>query len=112
MQTLELHRTARAWLEDALAQHHNGKTVVISHHSPHADVINPKFADSTSNPSIASDLSDLIVLNPTACWLHGHAHVSVDRVIGSTRVVCNPRGYAVDGVPENRDFNPDLIVEI
>jgi Calcineurin-like phosphoesterase len=112
LQTLELHRTARAWLESALAEYHNGPTVVVTHHSPHPDVITPTFADSPSNPSIASDLSDLILLNPTACWLHGHAHVSVDRLIGTTRVVCNPRGYAVDGAPENPAFNPDLIIEI
>ena len=26
-------------------------------------------------------------------WLHGHTHSARDYVIGTTRVVCNPRGY-------------------
>ena len=112
LQTLELHRTARAWLESELNQYYPGKTVVVTHHSPHPDVIHPKFADSPSNPSIASDLTDLILLHPTACWCHGHTHVSVDRVIGDTRVVCNPRGYAVDGLPENPEFDAGLVIDI
>ena len=26
-------------------------------------------------------------------WVHGHTHERYDYMIGSTRVVCNPRGY-------------------
>jgi hypothetical protein len=26
-------------------------------------------------------------------WTHGHMHDPFDYMIGSTRVVCNPRGY-------------------
>ena len=82
LQTIQLHRIARAWLQQTLAEHYAGPTVVVTHHCPHGDVINPKFADSPSNPSMASDLSDLMMLDLMACWLHGHTHVSGDRVIG------------------------------
>ena len=26
-------------------------------------------------------------------WTHGHTHEDFDYMIGSTRIVCNPRGY-------------------
>jgi hypothetical protein len=26
-------------------------------------------------------------------WTHGHTHEDFDYMIGSTRVICNPRGY-------------------
>jgi hypothetical protein len=26
-------------------------------------------------------------------WTHGHTHEDFDYMIGTTRVVCNPRGY-------------------
>jgi Icc-related predicted phosphoesterase len=43
-----------------------------------------------------------------ALWLHGHIHANRDYQVGSTRVVCNPRGYP----GENADFDPRFIVEL
>jgi Icc-related predicted phosphoesterase len=45
-------------------------------------------------------------------WIHGHTHDSFDYTVNGTRVVCNPRGYAKNGVNENARFDPDYIVEI
>ena len=44
--------------------------------------------------------------------MHGHTHDSFDYVVRGTRVVCNPRGYAKDGVNENPAFDPEFVVEI
>ncbi|QIO36950.1 hypothetical protein [Bradyrhizobium sp. 1(2017)] len=41
-------------------------------------------------------------------WFHGHVHAPTDYRIGTTRVVCNPHGYA-DEVP---GFDPRLIFDI
>jgi hypothetical protein len=47
------------------------------------------------NGGYASDLSELILDNPQiVLWTHGHMHDPSDYMVGSTRVVCNPRGYA------------------
>jgi hypothetical protein len=43
-----------------------------------------------------------------ALWIHGHLHRADDYVIGSTRVLCNPRGYP----DESTGFVPDLVVEV
>jgi hypothetical protein len=46
------------------------------------------------NGGYHSDLSELILSNPQIkLWTHGHTHELFDYMIGSTRVVCNPRGY-------------------
>ena len=31
---------------------------------------------------------------PPKLWIHGHMHNRSDYMIGDTRIVCNPRGYA------------------
>ena len=47
-----------------------------------------------------------------ALWLHGHTHDSFDYRINGTRVVCNPRGYARNGINENALFDPSLTLEV
>ena len=47
-----------------------------------------------------------------ALWVHGHTHDSFDYEVAGTRVLCNPRGYARDGVNENAAFDPALVVSI
>ena len=41
-------------------------------------------------------------------WVHGHVHRKADYMIGSTRVICNPKGYP----GENTGFDAGLVVEI
>jgi len=45
-------------------------------------------------------------------WIHGHTHDSFDYVVNGTRVVCNPRGYAPNGVNENARFDANLCVDV
>ena len=44
--------------------------------------------------------------------IHGHTHDSFDYVVNGVRVLCNPRGYAKDGVNENALFDAGLTVEV
>jgi len=47
-------------------------------------------------------------------WIHGHTHNSFDyTVCGETRVICNPRGYALsDDCWENESFDSLMVVEV
>jgi hypothetical protein len=46
------------------------------------------------NAAFRSKLDDFIAVRPQIkLWIHGHTHHNFDYEIGSTRVVCNPRGY-------------------
>ncbi|MCY1376215.1 hypothetical protein D9M69_636870 [compost metagenome] len=45
-------------------------------------------------------------------WVHGHTHDSFDYMLHGTRVACNPRGYAKNGVNENPLFGSNSVVQI
>jgi Icc-related predicted phosphoesterase len=71
------------------------KVVVVTHHTPSHKSIHPAYGyDTLMNGGYHNDLDQLILDNPNIkLWIHGHTHNSFDYNIGSTRVVCNPRGY-------------------
>ena len=101
-----LHHQHRRWLASRLAEPFAGRTVVITHHGPHAASIVPQYAGHPANPAFVSDLGDLMV--GAALWIHGHTHYAFDYTLAGTRVVCNPRGYP----NEPTGFREDLVIEI
>ena len=102
----------RAWLESKLATPFDGPTVVITHHAPSIKSIHPRFEGSLINTCFVSDSEYLMGADRAALWIHGHTHDSFDYQVAGTRVICNPRGYARDGINENTNFDPNLIVEL
>ena len=107
-----LFRQHAGWLDARLSSVHAGPTVVITHHAPSKRSIHPRFAGSLINACFVSDMEHLLGAHRAALWIHGHTHDSFDYVVDGTRVVCNPRGYARDGVDENPLFAPSFIVEV
>ena len=77
-----------------------------------AQCIAAQFVASPLNACFVSDLEAQIRRWQPALWLHGHVHDSFDYRIGNTRVVANPRGYAPNGVVENKAFDPSLVIEV
>jgi len=100
------------FIAKALATPVAGPTVVITHHAPSPRSIHPRFRDSPLNACFISRLEHLMDGARVRLWIHGHTHDSFDYTVNGTRVVCNPRGYAKNGVNENARFDPDYIVEI
>lgn len=100
------------WLSARLAEPSALPTVVITHHAPSVRSVPARFADSPLNPAFASAAEYLIDGTRTTLWIHGHMHDSFDYVANGTRVLCNPRGYAKNGVDENDGFDPMLTVEV
>lgn len=111
--TLALHRAHRAWLERALDEPFDGPTVVVTHHGPHRGSLVPRFAAAWVSTAYMSELPGKFFEVPVL-WVHGHTHTSFDYRVGGCRVLCNPRGYQIgsSALPENRRFNPGLVVEI
>ncbi|MEO7851093.1 MAG: metallophosphoesterase [Rubrivivax sp.] len=111
--TLTFHHHQRAWLEAALAQPFDGPTVVITHHGPHRNSLAPRFADDWVSTAFISELPAHFFERPVL-WVHGHTHTSFDYRVGNCRVLCNPRGYQGAGRwrPENRAFDPALVVQV
>lgn len=71
------------------------KFVVVGHHAPSKLSTHPRYKDEQlMNGGYSSDLSEFIMDHPQIkLWTHGHTHEEFDYMLGSTRIVCNPRGY-------------------
>jgi predicted phosphohydrolase len=107
--TRDLHVASRAWLATSLAVHHDGPTVVVTHHAPlvRERPENPLLA--AVGGAFASDLSELIDGAAAALWIFGHIHRCIDTDVTGTRVLSNQRGYPHEPVA---DFDPALVVEV
>lgn len=115
-QALKWHQASKAWLSAQLcSSEFEGATVVVTHHLPHPRSIAAQYAGDPLNPAFCSDISDFVESSRATLWVHGHTHSCFDYAAGSTRVVCNPKGYGprrFGGRHENPDFDPMKVVEI
>ncbi len=103
------HHYARDWLEQELKKHLDKKVVVVTHHAPSALSLPPDFRNDTLAAAYASHLDDFVRDSPVRLWIHGHIHRSSDYMIGSTRILANPRAYPDS---PNDEFQPQLVVEV
>ena len=92
---VEDHKAFLKGLDDILALHPNLSTVVVGHHSPSKASTHPRYkGEFVMNGAYSSNLDDFILdRRQIKLWTHGHTHEDFDYMIGTTRVVCNPRGY-------------------
>jgi DNA repair exonuclease SbcCD nuclease subunit len=92
------HQQTISYFKSVLADRKDNKVVVVGHHAPSTLSIHDRYkhpVHSLMNGGYHSDLSDFILDHPQIkLWTHGHMHDPSDYMIGDTRVVCNPRGYA------------------
>ena len=93
--TYQEHQRDLAFIDAATADP-SRRYVVMGHHAPSKLSIKPKYAnDRLTNGGYSSDLDEFILDRPQIkVWTHGHTHTQFDYMIGQTRVLCNPRGYA------------------
>lgn len=92
---VEQHRKMLLYIRSVVAEKHGEKFVVVGHHAPSKLSTKPQYEhDTIMNGGYSSDLSEFILDHPQIkVWTHGHTHHFFDYMIGSTRIVCNPRGY-------------------
>ena len=93
--SVEDHKAMLAVIRAAVVENPTGKFVIVGHHSPSKLSTKPQYQDDVMmNGAYSSDLSELMLDHPQIkLWTHGHTHHEFDYLIGSCRVVCNPRGY-------------------
>lgn len=89
---LDAHRQSVAWLDDVLSEHHDGKTVVVTHHAPSMKSWHRDPHDGYQY-CYCTDLEHMIRSFRPDLWVHGHTHRHSDYEIDGVRVYCNPRGY-------------------
>jgi Icc-related predicted phosphoesterase len=87
------HQRMVKFIDDIVGE---GDYVVVGHHSPSFRSVSKEFEkDKLMNGGFHSNLEEFITNRPQIkVWIHGHCHSNHDYMIGETRVVCNPRGYA------------------
>jgi predicted phosphodiesterase len=109
--SIQLHKESLTWLSAKLNESFVGKTVVITHHLPSERSVAERYKQILTSACFASNLDDL--MGHSVLWIHGHTHDSFDYALHGTRIVCNPRGYCRNpDMPENKEFNPTLVVKI
>ena len=89
--TVLVHGDHRRWLEDQLAAPFAGKTVVVTHHCPHPELLSD--APNDFDPIYGSDLRAMITKHNPDAWLFGHTHRQRQTVEGDTIVRNVSLGY-------------------
>lgn len=109
---LAAHDRALAALSRAVAAAGVRPLVVVTHHAPSRQGLNPFASGNGLDGAYASDLDGLIAGLPNVpVWVHGHTHIARRYRIGATRVVSNARGFAGKGQGA-RGFSPAASFEI
>jgi hypothetical protein len=109
---VEDHHAFKRGLDDVLALHANLPVVVVGHHAPSRASTHSRYAnEKIMNGAYSTNLDNWILdRRQIKLWTHGHTHHDFDYMIGTTRVVCNPRGY--HGYEERADSFELKYVEI
>lgn len=108
----EEHLSTLEYIRSVVDKDPMQKYVVVGHHAPSKQSIKPHYrGDHLVNGAYSSDLSEFILDRPQIkLWTHGHTHDNFDYMVGTTRVLCNPRGYY--NYEENDNFDPNMVVEL
>jgi Icc-related predicted phosphoesterase len=95
--TVQDHKKMLQYIQvtTAMLGENPNKYVVVGHHAPSKASTHPRYqTEVIMNGAYSSRLDQFILDNPQIkLWTHGHTHEDFDYMIGTTRVVCNPRGY-------------------
>ena len=110
--SVDEHQAMLEFIDASVKANPAGKIVVAGHHAPSKLSIKPRYAgDTMVNGAYSSDLSEFMLDRPQIrLWTHGHTHDVFDYMIGTCRIVCNPRGY--DGHEERANQWELLTIEL
>lgn len=89
----EEHEVCRNFIEKAVSESNAERIVVATHHVPSFALMAEEFKDSSINGAFTVELAGMIAESRINCWIYGHSHRNIDKMIGSTRCVSNQLGY-------------------
>jgi hypothetical protein len=89
------HKETLGYIQSVIEGKFDQKFVVVGHHAPSRISTHPRYKhDTLMNGAYSSSIDEYIMDHPQIkLWTHGHTHEDFDYMLGSTRIVCNPRGY-------------------
>ena len=106
----EEHEVCRNFIEKAVSESNAERIVVATHHVPSFALMAEEFKDSSINGACTVELTGMIAESRINCWIYGHSHRNIDKMIGSTRCVSNQLGYVFQN--EHNTFRRDAVTEI
>ena len=105
------HNESFKSLNTFLNDHAEDKCIVVTHHAPSQESSATRYLGSRGQPAYYSPYDMYIEMHPQIkLWCHGHMHNNSDYVIGESRIVCNPYGYA--GYDLNSNFQSTKVIEV
>ena len=107
-----MHETCIDFIQKSVEESTAGHIVVVTHHLPTLEVIDPQHKNSVLNSAFASEYGDWIANSRIDIWIYGHSHTNIDTEIGSTKVICNQMGYIFANEHIVNGFDPKKHVEI
>ncbi|MCP4985476.1 MAG: phosphoesterase [Colwellia sp.] len=105
---ISMHEQSLEFVQKAVKEA-TGKIIVISHHAPSLNSIQPSLCDDLS-AAFASNLDSYIADSRIKYWVHGHTHYNTIYKLGDTQIVTNQRGYLPEEPAE--DFINNLMINI
>jgi len=95
--TYLLHKEGMRYLEKAMEESFDGKTVVVTHHAPSYKSVG--YYKEAYEDAYATSLEHFICNHKSAIdvWFHGHLHKPVHYWIDGVPIVSNPRDYPMYG---------------
>ena len=103
------HHKSLQWLREEVELCEPTKTVIVTHHAPSPKSFPADYTGDLLSAAYVSELDDFVSSCGVPLWVHGHLHSQSDYTLGSTRVLCNPRGYPDESNPR---FVPNLVVDV
>ena len=110
--TASRHRKSLEYIKSVVELDPSKKYVVVGHHAPSKLSTHEQYkSEYIMNGAYSSDLSNFILDHPQIkLWTHGHTHHPFDYMLGSTRIVCNPRGY--EGYEPDSGWDVKIVLEV
>lgn len=104
--TIRFNLKQVAFIKSQLAEHFEGKTVVVTHHLPFSTSCRSEWKTKLTSFAYFNtgfdEYLDEGTRAPFDVWCHGHTHDSYDYEVNGARIICNPRGY--EPLYLNKDF--------
>lgn len=107
--TTALFKVSIKYIEEQLKTKFDGPTIVVTHHLPTYNSVEPQWKGRESNKAFYSNQDRLILTYQPNFWFHGHSHSFFEGHMRNTEIRCNPRGFSDTPIEK---FNPEYIVEV
>jgi hypothetical protein len=105
----EENQKSEHWLREKLDEPFEGKTLVITHHSPSLKCGHRAFGLNQFSSGFVSNLDDLV--KKAELWFYGHTHCNEDMMIGKCRIISNQKGYPREKAA-GEPYRLELLIEI